>query len=241
MGAGSFVRRCAVRRFRASTSAGQAVFSGIIDQIGRVEAMKAAASGCGLAVSAPGYWQGVASGASIAVDGVCLTLTRAGGDVAEFDVIEETLRRTTLGGLASGSAVNLQKSLAVGERIDGHFVQGHVDAVARVSGVEQSERESIWWFEPGAGAMRYMVPKGSVAIDGISLTIAAVTESAFSVALIPTTLARTTIGGKGVGEMVNVETDILVRALVHRLEAMGIGEGRGSDEAAAFLAAQGMM
>lgn len=218
------------------------MFSGIVDGVGRVTGSRASAGGRVFAVEAPGYWRDVPAGASIAVDGVCLTLTGTSGGAAEFDVIAETLRRTTLGGLAPGAAVNLQKSLAAGDRIDGHFVQGHVDAVAQIVRVEHSERESLWWFSPGAEAMAYVVPKGSIAIDGISLTIAAVEGDAFCVALIPTTLARTTIGRKSVGDRVNVETDILVRAIVHRLAALGLGAREASgDEAAAFFAAQGMM
>lgn len=196
------------------------MFSGIIEAVGTVQTARIVTSGCELSIRAPGYWKDLPHGASVAIDGVCLTLTRADADDAAFDVVAETLRRTTLGSLTPGDRVNLQKSLAVGERIDGHFVQGHIDAVAEVLRVEESPAESLWWFRPPPEALRYVIPKGSVAIDGISLTIATVQRDTFSVALIPTTLARTTLGQKKAGARVNIETDILARTVVHSLESV---------------------
>jgi len=196
------------------------VFSGIIDQIGVIRRASDTPNGRVLAVEAPDYWHDLPIGASVAIDGVCLTLTKADGSIASFDVIAETLRRSTLGRLRAGDRVNLQKSMAVGDRIDGHFVQGHVDAVAEVAAVERTTAEAVWWFAPGDDAMRYMVPKGSVAVDGISLTIAAVEPNRFSVALIPTTLERTTLGEKRIGAQVNIETDILARSLAHLMQRM---------------------
>ena len=110
------------------------MFSGIVDAIGQVQAMETSSNGKTLVVRAEGYWTDVATGASIAIDGVCLTVTRVERNDARFDVITETLRRTTLGALRTGEPVNLQKSLAVGDRVDGHFVQGHVDAIATIDG-----------------------------------------------------------------------------------------------------------
>lgn len=205
------------------------MFSGIIDAIGRVSAVRQMSGGCELILRAADYWCGVEPGASIAVDGVCLTLTRLEGDDAHFDVIAETLRRSTLGRLRTGNGVNLQKSLKAGDAIDGHFVQGHVDAVATVAKVEQSERESIWWYTMEPEPMAYIIPKGSVAIDGISLTIADLQGDRFSTALIPTTLERTTLGGKREGDVVNVETDILARTVVQHLRTLPIGRDATSD------------
>ena len=196
------------------------MFSGIIDAVGVVDTSSATPGGRRLTVAAEGYWAVLADGASVAIDGVCLTVTEVRGNQASFDVIEETLRRTTLGGLRSGDRVNLQKSLAVGDRVDGHFVQGHVDAVAAVSRVDKSGGEAMWWFEPDPSALPYIIPKGSVAIDGISLTVVDVTDARFSVALIPTTLARTTLGDKAIGSRVNIETDILARTVVQTLQSM---------------------
>jgi riboflavin synthase alpha subunit len=194
------------------------MFSGIIDAIGNVRECRLTPGGQTLIIHAPDYWSDVGPGSSIAIDGVCLTLTRADRADAHFDVITETLRCTTLGNLQPGHGVNLQKSLSVGDRIDGHFVQGHVDAVATITRVEKSPRESVLWFMMDARAMAYIIPKGSVAIDGISLTIAEVSGGSFSVALIPTTLERTTIGKKAIQGRVNVETDILARTVVHYLK-----------------------
>lgn len=200
------------------------MFSGIIDCIGEVVDAGSVPGGMALHIRAPGYWTGVATGASIAIDGVCLTATTTSGDTATFDVVAETLRRTTLGSLRPGGRVNLQKSLKAGDPIDGHFVQGHVDAVAKVQRVEQSPAESMWWFALDAGAMRYVIPKGSIAIDGISLTVANRRDDSFSVALIPTTLERTTLGEKRAGAQVNIETDILSRTIVQHLQTIAGGD-----------------
>ncbi|MFQ5411827.1 MAG: riboflavin synthase [Phycisphaerae bacterium] len=196
------------------------MFSGIIDAIGQVREARSANGGTTLVIRAPGYWTGLSVGGSIAVDGVCLTLTGTDRDDAEFDVIAETLRRSTLGDLKPGDRVNLQRSLAIGDRIDGHFVQGHVDAVGTVAHVIQSGEESLWWFSTESETMAYITPKGSIAIDGISLTIAAIEPERFGVALIPTTLERTTLGSKLPGARVNIETDILARTTVHYLRSI---------------------
>jgi len=193
------------------------MFSGIIDAVGQVRQCKPTPGGRELVLRAPDYWSNVPQGGSIAVDGVCLTLTRAEQSDACFDVIAETLRRSTLGDLRPGDQVNLQKSLAVGDRIDGHFVQGHVDAIAKITRIHRPQGESVWWFRADRPAMACIIPKGSVAINGISLTVVDVRDDQFSVALIPTTLERTTLGKKRVGDRVNVETDILARTVVNYL------------------------
>lgn len=160
-------------------------------------------------------------GASIAVSGVCLTAARIQGREIDFDVITETLDRTALGGKNVGDSVNLERSLRVGDRLDGHFVQGHVDGTATADQVMATARETVIWLTPDDGVRAYMIPKGSVAVDGVSLTIADVTPSGFSVALIPTTLERTTLRQVKKGDRVNIESDILVRTIVHHLRATG--------------------
>jgi len=195
------------------------MFSGIIDAIGEIAASKETSAGRGLSIRAPRYWQDVCEGASIAIDGVCLTVTGLTGDVASFDVVAETLRRTTLGELATGSRVNLQKSLAVGDRVDGHFVQGHVDAIASIVKIDRNPADVRYWFASDASALPYIIPKGGVAIDGISLTVVSVRDGMFDVALIPTTLERTTLGAKVAGARVNIETDILSRTVIHYLQS----------------------
>lgn len=201
------------------------MFNGIIQRIGEVRSARQVSGGLSLVVRAEGFWRGVATGASVAVDGACLTLTQANEQDATFDVIGETVRRTTIGRLGPGARVNLQKAMAMGDAVDGHFVQGHIDAVARVSAIEQAGGESIWWFEMDRAATAYVIPKGSVAIDGISLTVAGVKDGRFSVALIPTTLKETTLGQKRTGDEVNVETDILARTVVHYLQSMAAKPG----------------
>ncbi len=197
------------------------MFSGIIERVGEVRACRASPTGKSLVIAAHDYWPGTPSGASIAVDGVCLTVTTTDRTEAVFDVIAETLRRSTLGDLRPGSRVNLQKALVVGDRVDGHFVQGHVDAIGTVARVEHGA-ESVWWFELPPESLACIAPKGSVAIDGISLTVAEVRDGRFSVALIPTTLRETTLAARKAGDRVNIETDVLARTVVHYLRALGL-------------------
>ncbi|RMF80652.1 MAG: riboflavin synthase [Planctomycetota bacterium] len=167
-------------------------------------------------------------GASVAVNGVCLTVADLQGAVGGFDVIPETLARTTLASLRPGAKVNLERSLRVGDRIDGHFVQGHVDAIGRVESVGRRGGEWRVWLTANDEVAPLLIPKGSVAIDGVSLTIAETDGPRFSVALIPTTLARTTLGALRAGDSVNIETDLLARVIVQRLEAMGLSNRIGA-------------
>ncbi len=162
-------------------------------------------------------------GASICVSGVCLTVVRTADESLEFDVITETLERSTLGSKRVGDRVNLERSLRVGDRLDGHFVQGHVDGTAAVDRIQESTREHVMWLRPEPSLAPYLVPKGSVAVDGVSLTIAAVAGGAFSIALIPTTLERTTLSSLTAGDRVNVESDIITRTIVYRHAEMSQG------------------
>ncbi len=159
------------------------------------------------------------------MSGVCLTVASALDGTLEFDVIRETLETSTLEHRRVGDRVNLERSLRVGDRLDGHFVQGHVDGIARVARVQSSAMEWAVWIEPEAPLLSYVIPKGSVAVDGVSLTIATVDRSLFSVALIPTTLERTTLPSLKVDDRVNIETDIIVRAVVHHL--LGVSSSGG--------------
>ncbi len=193
------------------------VFTGIIETIGRVVGVTPTGAGVTLRVDAGSVAGDAKPGASIAVNGVCLTVTDLDGAHLSFDVIKETLDRSTLGRLRAGARVNLECSLQVGGRVDGHFVQGHVDGQARIARRIAAGEESTLWFKADAELTPYIVPKGSIAVDGISLTIAAVSGNEFSVALTPTTLARTTLGDLRQGDPVNIETDILARTVVHML------------------------
>jgi riboflavin synthase len=163
-------------------------------------------------------WPDVKLGESIAVNGVCLTVAELAPGKIGFDVIKETLDKTNLGLLSNGDHVNVERALRAGDRIDGHFVQGHVDGVAPL--VKQIASESEWrlTLEAPAHLAKYLAPKGSICIDGVSLTIAALNGNQFDVALIPTTLSLTTIGKREIGWPFNIEADIISKQIVHFLE-----------------------
>ncbi len=193
------------------------MFTGIVQATGIVRTVRQHAAGARLVVDAPDLRRPLADGCSICVNGVCLTVVRSDDTLIEFDVVPETLNRSNLGAIAVGGAVNLEPSLCVGDALDGHMVQGHVDGTARVMRIRTAGPERLWTFAPQQGLMPFIIPKGSVALDGVSLTIADVEHDGFTVALIPTTLSRTTLGRLKVGDRVNVETDILARTVVATL------------------------
>ncbi|HEX4056667.1 MAG TPA: riboflavin synthase [Tepidisphaeraceae bacterium] len=162
-------------------------------------------------------------GESIAVNGCCLTVAELPPDKASFDVVKETLDRTNLGLLKPGDSVNLERSMKIGDRIDGHFVQGHVDGRAILTNINSGDEEWRFTLEAPFGLAQYVVPKGSVALDGVSLTVAAVAGNVFEVALIPTTLRLTTLGQKSAGWPFNLEADILTKTVVSWLERQSRG------------------
>ena len=201
------------------------MFTGIIKHIGTVTNVRPAAGGSRLVISVNDWGPDLSRGQSVCVRGVCLTVTSVKGPAIEFDVIPETLRRSTLGDLKPGQTVNMEPSLRVGDALDGHFLQGHVDGTAVLKRHDQQAGEHIMWFEPESAIMPYLIPKGSVAVDGVSLTIAEVTGRTFSVALIPTTLELTTLDNLRVGDRINVETDIISRSVVHHIRSMEQANG----------------
>ncbi len=150
-------------------------------------------------------------GDSIAIDGVCLTVVHVADDGLAFDVVPETLNRTALGDLKPGSRVNIEPALQAGDALGGHFVQGHVDAVGAVRSLEPEGDGKRVWFDAPTEVLRYVVEKGSIAIQGTSLTIAAVDDGGFAVALIPHTLEATTLGGLRPRDRVNLEVDVLAK------------------------------
>jgi riboflavin synthase len=161
------------------------------------------------------------AGDSVALNGVCLTATTARNGAFEAQAVGETLARSTLGALAPGALVNLEAPLRVGERLGGHIVQGHVDGVGTVCALREDGLGSLLTIELAPVLSRYLVEKGSVAVDGVSLTVSALHEDAFSVALIPETLQRTTLGEATVGDRVNLELDILAKHVERLLERRG--------------------
>ena len=201
------------------------MFTGIIERKGTITNVGTVPGGRRLRVDVGPMAAECVLGASIAVSGVCLTVAQISGHEIDFDVITETLDRTVLGGKAVGGFVNLERSLRVGDRLDGHFVQGHVDGTAIVDQVISTARETVIWLAPDDSVRSYMIPKGSVSIDGVSLTIAGVEPTRFSVALIPTTLELTTLTQLKKGDRVNIESDILARTIVHHLQSIGEAGG----------------
>ena len=203
------------------------MFTGIIEATGKVAAIRPNQGGIRLVVDVAALKRQPEIGASVAVNGVCLTVAAISSKTAEFDVVAETCARSNLGRLQVQDAVNLESSLTLGDALDGHFVQGHVDGTATVERVETDARQWTVWFTLDQPQLApYLVPKGSIALDGVSLTLAEVHSERFSVAIIPTTLQRTTFGHLRSGDKVNVETDILVRAVVRQMSLIdGVNQG----------------
>lgn len=197
------------------------MFTGIVEELGEIVSITGNADGVRLKVRAGAVLDGAKVGESIAVSGVCLTIVDLDGQSFASDVVAETLRRTTLGGLRPGDPVDLERPLRFDQRLGGHIVQGHVDGVGTITAIKP-EGEGIWMeIAPPPALMRYLVEKGSVAVDGVSLTVAALTDApGFAIALIPHTLAVTTLGRWGVGGRVNIEVDILAKHVEKLLEGV---------------------
>ena len=185
------------------------MFTGIIQHVGAVRRAEPAPDGRRLVVDVGALAGGLTVGDSVAIDGVCVTATEVQGALAAFDAVAETLGRTNLGALIAGSRVNLERALRVGDGLDGHIVQGHVDGTARVDHVARVGGGREIHFACDGSLTDQMVPKGSVAVDGVSLTLVNVDAGRFNVAVIPTTLGKSTLGSLRGGDEVNVETDVL--------------------------------
>lgn len=187
------------------------MFTGLVESLGTVRRLTADDAGRLLVIAEPRLAPELQIGESVAVNGACLTVIQRDSEWFAFQAGPETLRRTNLGELAIGDRVNLERALRLSDRLGGHFVQGHIDGVGRIA---DRQRQGDWetvWFSCGPELARYMVSKGSVAVDGISLTVVEVAADRFSVAMIPHTLAMTTLGFKSVGAAINLETDILAK------------------------------
>jgi riboflavin synthase len=187
------------------------MFTGLVESLAEVTAVVAEPPGVRLTVRDPAIAAEAQQGESIAVNGCCLTAVEIRDGQISFQAGPETLARTTLGRLTAGSMVNLERSLRVGDRLGGHFVTGHVDAVGTLLERQDEQDWSTFWFDFPAGLSRQMASKGSVAVDGVSLTLVEVSDERFSVALIPHTLQMTTLGALRVGDPVNLETDLLAK------------------------------
>jgi riboflavin synthase len=187
------------------------MFTGIVREVGRVVSQ----GGGRLVVSAPQTSGSVAAGSSVCVSGVCLTVAEKSGHALVFDVMPETMRKTTLGGKHAGDAVNVESSLRAGDELGGHFVYGHADGVGVVTAVEKEGDAVLVTIQPPQEIMKFFAPQGSVAIDGVSLTIARLAEDVIMVSLVPYTLSRTTLEFLKKGDTVNLECDMLARIMKH--------------------------
>lgn len=185
------------------------MFTGLIEEIGTVEAIHWSGNSAEIRIKAKAVLEEVKIGDSIATNGICLTVTRFGRDGFSVDAMSETMKRTNLSLLRPGSPVNLERALRVGDRLGGHMVSGHIDGTGRIRTFRE-EYNAVWVeVEAEPALLRYIVEKGSIAIDGISLTVAAVDPSSFHVSIIPHTKGETTLLGKAVGDAVNLECDMV--------------------------------
>jgi riboflavin synthase len=188
------------------------MFTGIVEELGHVRAITPNADGARLEIEATAVLADVVTGASIAVNGCCLTVVEHGFGFWAADAVGETLARTNLGGLTPGDPVNLERPVRLADRLGGHLVQGHVDATGSVrERTPQPDGSERFRFDAGDEVLRYVVHKGSITVDGISLTIAAVHADGFDVAVIPHTLAVTTLGSRRAGSRVNLEVDLIAK------------------------------
>lgn len=197
-----------------------AVFTGIVEELGEVVALEELGDSARLTVRGPLVTAGAAAGDSIAINGVCLTVTDSSDGTFIADVMGETLSRSSLGALGRGSAVNLERPMPLGGRLGGHLVQGHVDGTGTITQRHPGERWDVMRISIPPPLARYVVEKGSIAVDGISLTISALGGDWIEVSLIPETLARTTLGRKQPGDVVNLEVDMIAK-YVERLIGAG--------------------
>lgn len=197
------------------------MFTGLVEQLATVDQLIPAPPGVRLVIRAPSLAQDMQVGASIAVNGCCLTVVDVQAETFGFDAGAETLSRTNLGRLTAGSCVNLERSLRLGDRLGGHFVTGHIDGVGHLDKRVDDQDWSTFWFRVPAGLSRQLASKGSIAVDGVSLTLVDVENDRFSVALIPHTLQVTTLGPLRVGDPVNLETDVLAKYVEQQLRGGG--------------------
>ena len=188
------------------------MFTGIVEGLGTItkfEKKTNTRSAAKMKVDLGNLAKGLKAGHSVAINGVCLTVTKISKHNAEFEMIGETMRKTDLGKLGSGDKVNIERSLKVGDRMEGHFVLGHIDGTGKIINIEKLPKEIKLWIELSNDLIKYVVKKGSIAIDGISFTVVDVIKNKISVCIIPHTMQITNLHSKKIGDKVNIETDIL--------------------------------
>jgi len=197
------------------------VFTGLVQSLAAVRHIVSEGPGVRLAVADASIAERSRVGDSIAINGCCLTVVELDGGLMWFQAGPETLERTNLGQLAMGARVNLESSLRMGDAIGGHLVTGHIDGLGRVASRHEDGEWCTMWFDAPAGLLKQMASKGSICVDGVSLTLVDVTDEQFSVALIPHTLSVTTLGDRRLGEEVNLETDLLAKYVERQLKNGG--------------------
>ena len=194
------------------------MFTGIVEEMGIVEAIEPLDQASRIRIRGPIVTSDVQPGDSISVNGVCLTVVDPAQGTFAADVMAETLSRSSLAAIEVGAAVNLERAARVDSRLGGHIVQGHVDGIGHVSGIQQQENWTLMTIELPDELSRYLVEKGSITVDGVSLTVVSVTPHEFVISLIPTTLAETTLGSKSTGDTVNLEVDVIAKYVEKMLE-----------------------
>ena len=199
------------------------MFTGLVEEVGRVSELEAGEM-FRLGLTASRTLDGTRVGDSVSVNGVCLTVNELDGETLVFNAMPETMRRSALGDLAEGSAVNLERAMSPTGRFGGHIVQGHVDGVGEVRDVRSEGEAEIWEFTAPESVLRYVVEKGSICVDGISLTVVSVRDTSFTVSILPQTRANTNLKELGVGDRVNLEADVVAK-YVERL----LGPRRAGD------------
>lgn len=187
------------------------MFTGIVEELGEVRQVRRGVHSAVLEIGAARVLEDLRVGDSVAVNGVCLTVTSLSGAGFSADVMHETLNRSALSVLTPGNRVNLERALALGGRLGGHIVTGHIDGTGVIAGVKRDDNALWYTVRAAPSLLRYVAEKGSIAVDGISLTVAGVSGGTFSVSLIPHTAAHTTLGGKGRGDLVNLENDCIAK------------------------------
>lgn len=202
------------------------LFTGLVEAVEPIKTNVAIVTGRRLVVPLGRLADGAGLGDSICVNGVCLTISQLRGSEAVFDIMAETVKVSTLAQLHSGEAVNLERAMAADGRFGGHIVQGHVDGVGTVEKIDQSGAQWVMWITANPALLRMMIGKGSVAIDGVSLTIVEARPDKFSVSLIPTTLEQTNLKQRKVSDRVNLEVDIISKCITKRLDEMLSGGGK---------------
>ncbi|HXG05880.1 MAG TPA: riboflavin synthase [Nitrososphaera sp.] len=195
------------------------MFTGIVEGTGKVRSVSKSKRRAAtvMRVSLGKLGRGLKKGDSVCINGACLTVTKLSKGDAEFEMVAETIRRTNLGNVKAGDKVNIERSMKVGDRLEGHFVLGHVDGTGIIEDLQKLPSETKMWIKLGEGLAKNLVPKGSIAVDGVSLTVVDINGDLMSVSLIPHTLEATTLGLRKKGDVVNIETDILGKYVANNL------------------------